>query len=59
MLKELADYKASQKKIQVHFGLSLSVSGVILELNPEFIVLDDNGKHVVVAMKHILYFHEV
>jgi sRNA-binding regulator protein Hfq len=58
MINELADYKASQKKVKIYFGQNFSVSGEILELSHEHIIINSDGKPVVVSMKHIVYFQE-
>jgi len=58
MIKELAEFKAAQKKVKIYFGQNFCISGEILELSPDHIIINSEGKPVVVSMKHIVYFHE-
>jgi hypothetical protein len=58
MLNEFAEFKSKGKKIAIHFGPNFSVSGDILIITPEYVVIGSDGKHIVVAIKQILFFHE-
>lgn len=58
MLNQLAEFKAAQKKVRIFLGLNFSLCGEILELSQDHIVLNSEGKTIVVSMKHIIYFHE-
>ena len=58
MINEFAEFKSLDKAIKICLGIDLFVSGKILEINPEYVVIDWDGKPTVVQSKQILYFHE-
>ena len=58
MIKEFAEFKSAQKAIKIYFANGESIEGMILEISPEGVVIDWNGKRTVVQSSQILYFHE-
>ena len=58
MIKEFAEFKSEDKAIKVYFSNGQDISGKIMEINPEFVLIDHDGVPTVVQTHHILYFHE-
>ncbi len=58
MIKEFAEFKSQDKAIKLYFANGQDISGKILEISPEYVVVDNNGVPTVVQTHNILYFHE-
>ena len=57
MIKEFAEFKSKDMAIKLYFANGQDVTGKILEINPEFVLIDHNGVPTVVPTNNILYFH--
>ncbi|MCD6218685.1 hypothetical protein J7L05_12640 [bacterium] len=58
MIKEFAEFKSEDKAIKMYFTNGQDISGKILEISPELVIIDHGGVKTVVQTHHILYFHE-
>jgi hypothetical protein len=59
MLNQFAEFKSAGKAIKLYFSNGQSVEGLIMEISPEHVSVNWNGKRTVVQTAQILYFHEV
>ena len=58
MLKEFAEFKSADKTIKICVGVDLFITGKILEISPEFVLIDWDGKPTVVQTSQIKFFQE-
>ena len=54
MIKEFAEFKSQDKAIKLYFANGQDISGKILEISPEYVVVDNNGVPTVVQTHNIL-----
>jgi hypothetical protein len=58
MINEFAEFKSEDKAIRICLGNDIFVTGKIMEINPEYVVINWDGKRTVVQKSGILYFQE-
>ena len=59
MIKEFAEFKSKDLAIRLYFANGQTVEGKIKEINPEFVLIDNDGKLFVCQTCNILYYHAV
>lgn len=59
MIKEFAEFKSKDLAIKLYFANGQTIEGKIMEINPEFVLIDHDGNPTVCQSRNILYYHAV